>query len=102
MERPQQDRNMKPTSFQSNISKGLIEFTLIVAGVTIALWLENVAEDYKEAQIEQGYLLSFKDDVTKDIKRLDYLIKNNQVILSNVEKVLTETYVRTAKIRKSS
>ena len=81
---------MNISLFQKKITKGFLEFLLIVVGVTIALWLENVAEDMKEREIEQEYLISFENDVSKDIKRLEISIKNNKAILSKVEKFLQD------------
>ena len=69
---------------KSSITKGLLEFVLIVLGVTIALWLENVAEDFKEREIEQEYLIGFQNDVGSDIVRLNRTIKYNQGISSKV------------------
>jgi hypothetical protein len=70
------------------ITKGTLEFLLIVMGVTIALWLENIAEDLKEREIENQYLIGFKTDIEKDILRLTHTIKNNTKIKDDVEKLL--------------
>ena len=79
---------MDSVTIKSRVTKGFFEFLLIVIGVTIALWLENLAEDFKEREVEHDYLLSFHTDVAKDIKRLKYTIKNNQVILLGLESFL--------------
>lgn len=76
---------MDKLSIKSSISKWTFEFFLIVIGVTIALWLENVAEENKEREIEQAYMLSFQDDISKDIIRLKSNIKNNVEIVKQVE-----------------
>lgn len=75
-------------SFRSSITKGIFEFFLIVLGVTIALWLENVAEEIKEREIEQEYLLGFQNDVRLDILRIKGTIKYNQTLSSKVEVLL--------------
>jgi len=38
------------------IKKAVAEFILIVVGVSIALWLENVLETIKEQEVEQAYI----------------------------------------------
>ena len=76
---------MNNQTFKISAKRGILEFLLIVLGVTIALWLENISEEYKERSIEQEYLISFQNDVRKDIIRLKTTIKNNQTIVSNVK-----------------
>ncbi len=72
------------------ITKGFFEFLLIVVGVTIALWLENIAEDLKEREIESQYLIGFQSDVEKDIIRLNQTIENNIEISGKVEEFLMQ------------
>jgi len=74
---------------KSQSSKLIAEFLLIVLGVTIALWLENIADDMKDQEIEHEYLLGFATDVRTDIVRLKYTIKNNQEIATKVNEFLT-------------
>lgn len=81
---------MNKQSFGSSFSKWIFEFFLIVIGVTIALWLENIAEEAKERQIEQVYMLSFQDDVSTDIRRLQQTIKNSSKIVEQVESFLSK------------
>lgn len=77
-------------TFKSSIAGGFFEFFLIVLGVTIALWLENVAEEFKEREIEQQYLIGFQNDVRLDIIRLNRTIKYNQGLSSKVEDLLSK------------
>ncbi|MEP1740493.1 MAG: hypothetical protein ABJI60_20420 [Kangiellaceae bacterium] len=79
---------MNKETLRTSLSKWTFEFFLIVIGVTIALWLENIAEENKERQIEQEYMLSFQGDVSKDIVRLQNNIKNNSEIVKQVEAFL--------------
>jgi len=79
---------MNKETLRTSLSKWTFEFFLIVIGVTIALWLENIAEENKERQIEQEYMLSFQGDVSKDIVRLQNNIKNNSEIVKKVEAFL--------------
>lgn len=72
------------------ITKGFIEFLLIVFGVTIALWLENVAEDFKEREIEEQYLIGFHADVSKDMLRLNQTIKTNSEIRNKIENLMVQ------------
>ena len=77
-------------TFKSSIARGFFEFFLIVLGVTIALWLENVAEEFKETEIEHQYLLGFQNDVRLDIIRLSRTINYNQTIASKVNNLLAK------------
>ncbi len=60
------------------IKKAVAEFILIVVGVSIALWLENVLETIKEQEVEQAYIQSFHQDWKIDIKLLKQVIKMNK------------------------
>ncbi len=62
------------------IKKAVAEFVLIVVGVSIALWLENVLETIKEEEVEQAYIQSFHQDWKIDIKMLKQVIKMNQTL----------------------
>ncbi len=62
------------------IKKAVAEFILIVVGVSIALWLENVLETIKEQEVEQAYIQSFQQDWKIDIKLLKQVIKMNKAL----------------------
>lgn len=55
----------------------LIEFFIVILGITIAFWLSNVGEDKKERKLEEVYLKDINADLTKDHSDLTYSIKMN-------------------------
>ena len=56
----------------------LIEFVLVIVGISIAFWLSELAEESKKDEIEQQYLQDLKEDLVEDIELLEYLTLLNQ------------------------
>ena len=56
----------------------LIEFILVIVGISIAFWLNELAEDSKKDELEMQYLQDLKEDLMEDIELLDYLTLLNQ------------------------
>lgn len=56
----------------------LIEFILVIVGISIAFWLSELAEDAKKDELEKQYLQDLKEDLIEDIELLDYLTLLNQ------------------------
>ncbi len=86
----------KPASNQT-LKKVVAELVLIVAGVSIALLLENELEVIKEEEIEQAYVLSFQQDWKRDIDLLKQTIKRNQELKSSAENLFND--LRAKKVR---
>jgi len=72
------------------IKKAIAEFVLIVVGVSIALWLENVLETIKEREVEQAYIQSFQQDWKTDIKKLKQVTKMNQALKKRAEQLFAD------------
>ncbi len=68
----------------------MAEFILIVIGVSIALWLENVLETIKEQEVEQAYIQSFQQDWEADIRMLKKVIKMNHGLKKNTEQLFND------------
>lgn len=56
----------------------LIEFLIVLLGITIAFWLSNLGEERKERILEQAYLQDLNTDLLQDQKALQYSIKENE------------------------
>lgn len=55
----------------------LIELVIVIAGVTIAFWLNTRAEAAKEQKILDNYYVELLADLDKDRKKLDWNIETN-------------------------
>lgn len=79
----------KQKSIQT-IKKITAEFVLIVVGVTIALWLENEMEIVKEKEIERAYVDSFMQDWQTDIKNLEHVVKQNEILVKKATELFED------------
>lgn len=73
---------------KQKIVEYLIEFILVIVGISIAFWLSEQAEENKKDQLEIRYLGDIKEDLQADIDLLDYLTMLNQEKTSELEKAL--------------
>lgn len=62
---------------KSSIKDYLIEFVIVILGITIAFWLSNLGEIKKENRLENSYLQQLRDDLITDINVLDRGIKSS-------------------------
>lgn len=60
-----------PRNKKSSIKEYLIEFAIVISGITIAFWLSNLGEVKKENRLEDSYLEQLRDDFITDIKVFD-------------------------------
>lgn len=56
----------------------LIEFLIVLLGITIAFWLSNLGEEKKESRLEEAYIQDLNTDLIQDQKALQYSIKENE------------------------
>jgi hypothetical protein len=56
-----------------------IELLIVIIGISIAFWLNNMALEGKANREKIAYLKDIKSDLKKDSLRLTYNIKNNEV-----------------------
>lgn len=56
----------------------LIEFIIVILGISIAFWLSNLGEDKKERALEKAYLQDIKSDLQNDLKLLTFSIEQNE------------------------
>lgn len=65
-------RNKKTT-----VKEYLIEFIIVIFGITIAFWLSNLGEIKKENRLEEVYLEQLRGDISIDINAFDRGIKRS-------------------------
>jgi hypothetical protein len=66
----------------------LLEITMIVVGINIALWFEGWFDDLKDAETEQQYLEGLRDDLATDLQQLDATIEYNTARLELIGEIL--------------
>lgn len=63
---------------KSSIKEYIIEFVIVILGITIAFWLSNLSEIRKENRLEDVYLQQLHDDLITDINVLDRGLKASE------------------------
>ena len=66
----------------------MIDLLMIVVGINIALWFEGQAEDFREREDEQQYLVGLRNDLETDLVNLDRAIKENQANLEKLQAII--------------
>jgi hypothetical protein len=66
----------------------IIDLLMIVVGINIALWFEGVAEQWREAEAEQQYLVGLRNDLRVDLAYLDQLIGENQAKIEQLQEIV--------------
>lgn len=67
----------------------LIEFFIVLLGITIAFWLSNLGEKKKEKELEALYLEDIRSDLKEDQEDLAYCIEENKQKLITLSKAIT-------------
>lgn len=62
---------------KSNLGKYFMELLIVVLGVSVAFWINTVAETNKEEKVKQTYYNELIADLGHDIKSLEFTIKEN-------------------------
>lgn len=68
----------------------LIEFFIVLLGVTLAFWLNNLSEDVKERKVEKEYLTALQADLAKDVSLLSSNIEQAEKKVRKFEGVLNK------------
>lgn len=80
----------------------LIEFILVIVGISIAFWLSEKAEDNKKDKLEVQYLEDLKEDLQSDIDLIEYLTSLNQSKTVELNKALTYLAGQPSELTKDS
>jgi ribosomal protein S17E len=67
------------------------EIILVVIGILIALQINNWNEQRKQNNLEQEYLIALKTEFENNLKEVNRVLKLNEKILSNAQKLATYT-----------
>ncbi|MTB51127.1 DUF6090 family protein [Lewinella sp. W8] len=64
------------------------EIALVVVGILIALWINNLNEGIREAQIETNFLEGFRNDLIADGITLREIIGHNEERMANSDSII--------------
>lgn len=64
----------------------IIEFILVIVGISIAFWLSELAEEKKKDKLEIQYLKDILEDLQADVELIDYLTLLNQSKTTELER----------------
>ena len=74
---------------ENKINKYLLyaigEIILVVIGILIALWINNLNTIKQQKQVEKIYLLSLKGEFEQNYDLLNETIKNNEQLINHLE-----------------
>ena len=70
---------------RQKILEYFIEFILVIFGISIAFWLNELAEESKKDELEVQYLQDILEDLMADVELLDYLALLNQAKITELE-----------------
>ncbi|MFY0686684.1 MAG: hypothetical protein JXQ90_05945 [Cyclobacteriaceae bacterium] len=63
----------------------LIELVIVIIGISIAFWLNNLAGAEKEKQLEKQYLSDIRSELIKDTTQLAYNIRFNEIKVQDLK-----------------
>lgn len=70
---------------RQKILEYFIEFILVIFGISIAFWLNELTEESKKDELEVQYLQDILEDLKADVELLDYLALLNQSKITELE-----------------
>lgn len=73
---------------KASIAKYIVELLIVIFGVSIAFWLNEMSSEKKERKVRDVYLKEIKDDIQSDIKSLDYSIDENTIKIERASKIV--------------
>ena len=65
----------------------LVNFVVVITGITVAFQLGNWKEERKQQDLENQYVESFLRDLNSDLSELDTLLKNDSIQFRHLVKV---------------
>ncbi len=68
-----------------SFKKFLLEVVIVIIGISIAFWVNNLGERQKERNLEKEFLRSLKSDLRQDSTAYKYQIENNKVNLKYLD-----------------
>ena len=77
---------MEVTTRKKKFLEYIVEFAIVLLGITIAFWLSNLGEKAKEARQEEVYLEQLYEDITNDFNALTNAMEFNDLKIAELEK----------------
>ncbi len=73
---------------KNNWKEYLIELVIVIIGITVAFWLNNMAEESKEKKLEDKFIADVRADLLRDSSNLAQSIKYNYAKVDKLEKII--------------
>ncbi|WP_436515398.1 DUF6090 family protein [Ekhidna sp. To15] len=73
---------------KNNWKEYLIELVIVIIGITVAFWLNNMAEESKENKLEDKFIADVRADLIRDSSNLAQSIKYNDSKVDKLEKII--------------
>lgn len=73
---------MKKRSF--TLTAIIVEILIVIIGISIAFWLNNWGEERKERALEQEFLKTLKEELSRDSSVFAYQVEENQKNVDNI------------------
>ncbi|MEQ9403131.1 MAG: hypothetical protein RIM99_06080 [Cyclobacteriaceae bacterium] len=77
-----------PESKKINWTNHLIELLIVIIGISVAFWLNNLATESREKELEASFIFDLKTDLRKDSIRLETIISQNEAKIETLMKGL--------------
>ena len=72
-----------------NFSSIVIELFIVIVGVSIAFWLNNIGEANKNNETKTAYYQELQSDIKRDLVYLESILKQNKGKTKNMEVALS-------------
>lgn len=93
---------MLPKILKRKFGDYVIEFCIVLLGITIAFWLSNLGEKAKERKLEGVYLQQLNEDINDDIKSLKRAISFNDSKITQLGKGVNYIYANSINLSADS
>jgi hypothetical protein len=60
-----------------NWKNHFIELIIVIIGISVAFWLNNLASESRERELEASFISDLRLDLKKDSSKLEFSLKNN-------------------------
>ena len=77
---------MLPKSSKRKLVDYVMEFVIVLLGISIAFWLSNLGEKRKENRLEEVYLNQLNDDLIEDINSFRRTQEFNEIKIESLNK----------------
>jgi Family of unknown function (DUF6090) len=93
---------MLPKIINRKIGDYIIEFCIVLLGITIAFWLSNLGDQAKERRLEAVYLQQLNQDINDDINGLKRAISFNDSKIADLSNGVNYIFANSKKLSADS